>query len=412
MPRNTSFASPDRQPPFAGHADIHLDKDTVRGPLSFFNPTRARFHVEDQEQLPPASLTGGKLPHPHTTQIGLPAAINWRSRDNRKGRHPLGVGADQASSHGGYTTNFRAVGRGLLRMCTECPYWDVSYLVAVFFTVGCLLFVVCGLFSWLPLVAPSSKFHGEDVANGVFSITGATLFQIGAVLLVFEACNENQTGCFGWAVHRALTGEHDDDSGGALVPKTDVYACQHHHQRKRRTDLAKQQNQQVPPSPPPNAVRKWTWCPTWHELRTHYFHEMGFVASISMAVGATIFYVCGICAITPIYDHLSREVLDGMYYLTYLVGGVLFVISSLLYVLETQSTWYTPAPHLLGWHIGIWNLVGSVGWTLGASFGYCTASWCAYQGGLTLFWASTAFSLGSLLLWYEALQKYPVEKAD
>lgn len=410
MPRNASFVSPGRQPPFAGHPGIHLDNETVRGPLPFFNPTRARFHVEDVGPLlHPELLMTDKRPHPHATQVGLPAVINWRSRDNRKGRHPLAVVEDHPSSRRrDYTTSFRAVGQGLLRMCTECPYWDISYLVAVFFTVGCLLFIICGLFDWLPLVARGSKFHGEATASGWIAFVGATLFQVGAVLLVFEACNENQTGCFGWAVHRALSGEHDD-SGGALVAKTDVYACLHHHQRGRQTDLTKQPP--LPPPPPsPKTHRRWTWCPTWHELKTHYIHEIGFLASMTMAIGATIFYVSGICTIPQIYDNLSRGVLDGLYYLTYLVGGVFFVISSLLYILETQPTWYTPAPHLLGWHIGVWNLIGSVGWTLGASFGYCTASWCSYQGSLTLFWASAAFTFGSLLLWYEALQKYPVEK--
>lgn len=396
MPRNTSFASPGRSAPFAGHAGVRLAHETVRGPLSFFNPTQARFHVEDQAQLHPG-LTDDKLPHPHAAQVTLPGAvINWRSRDNRKGRHPLGG----QPSHLDSTASFRAVGRGLLRMCTECPYWDISYLIAVFFSVGCLLFVISGLFYWLPLVAPSSEFSTEATAGGVLAFVGATLFQIGAVLLVFEACNESQTGCFGWALHLALTGEDDDDPG-KTVAKADANSCQHHHQRRRQT-AAKQQQ--------PKADRKWTWCPSWRELTTHYFHEIGFVASMTMAVGATVFYVCGICTLPPIYDSMSLGAIEGVYYLTYLVGGVIFVISSVLYVLETQPTWYTPAPHLLGWHIGVWNLIGSVGWTLAASFGYCTQSWCVYQGNLTLIWASAAFFIGSMLLWYEALQKYPVEK--
>jgi hypothetical protein len=289
-------------------------------------------------------------------------------------------------------------------MGTECPYWDISYLIAVSFSVGCLLFIISGLFYWLPLVAPSSEFSTEATAGAALAFVGATLFQVGAVLLVFEACNESQTGCFGWALHQALTGENDDDTG-RVVAKADVHSCQHHHQRRCQTDSAKQKQKQQP-----KADRKWTWWPSWHELRTHYFHEMGFVASITLSVGATVFYVSGICTLPPIYNNMSRGALEGVYYLTYLVGGVLFVISSVLYVLETQPTWYTPAPHLLGWHIGVWNLIGSVGWTLAASFGYCTPSWCAYQGDLTLIWASVAFLIGSMLLWYEALQKYPVEK--
>ncbi|KAJ5668496.1 uncharacterized protein N7477_007066 [Penicillium maclennaniae] len=403
VPRNASFESPARPPPFSGHVGVHLESDTVRGPLPFFNPTQARFQLDEHAQLHP-KLLEDKIPHPYATQVALPGVvINWRSRDNRKGRHPLGVD----SFHPDSTASFRVVSRGLLRMCTECPYWDVSYLVGVFFSVGCLLFVISGLFYWLPLVAPASEFSTETTAGDILSFVGATLFQIGAVLLVFEACNENRTGCFGWALYQALKG---DDSGslGDIFAKADVYSCQHHHQRRRRPDSVRQQLPAPQQSPPPE--RQWTWCPTWHELKTHYFHEIGFMASISMFVGATIFYVCGICTLPWIYNNLSMGVLEGVYYLTYLVGGVFFIISSALYILETQPTWYTPAPHLLGWHIGLWNLIGSIGWTLAASFGYCTRSWCAYQSYLTLTWASAAFLIGSMLLWYEALQKYPVEK--
>jgi hypothetical protein len=72
------------------------------------------------------------------------------------------------------------------------------------------------------------------------------------------------------------------------------------------------------------------------------FHEIGFVASVAMSVGATVIYVCGICTLPPIYNNMNQGAIEGVYYLTYLVSGVFFVISSVLYVLETQPTWYTP----------------------------------------------------------------------
>lgn len=287
-------------------------------------------------------------------------------------------------------------------MCTSFPYWDVSYWVAVSFTIGCLIFVVCGLFSWLPLVAPESEFPNEDIAADITSFIGATLFQIGAVLLVFEACNENQAGCFGWAVHEVFVGDKDTGENGetqGLLARADLKACHHHHQRGRK--IADQSQPE----------RAWTWWPSWHELKTHYIHEIGFIASTSLALGATIFYICGICSLPGIYSNMSLGLARGIYWLTYLLGGVIFIISSVLYMLENQTTWYTPAPHLLGWHIGLWNLIGSIGWTLAASFGYCTSSGCEYQSELTLTWASAAFTIGSALLWYEAVNKYPVERA-
>ena len=312
-------------------------------------------------------------------------------------------------------------------MCTECPYWDVSYLVAVLFAVGCAIFIACGLFGWLPLVDARYNFRGDETAVGVTSFLGATLFQVGAVLLVFEAFNANRAGCFGWALHHALEPNGTLSSSleaGGTVARGERSKCQHHHQQIWRTREIKRNRKSSVSSEErltgeepeldedlASPQQEWVWWPSWYDLNTHYFHEIGFMASMVLAIGATIFYITGICSLPGIYDHMSLGVARGVYWLSYLVGGVLFIISALLYMLENQTAWWKPAPHLLGWHIGVWNLVGGVGWTLAASLGYCTSSWCEYQGQLTLIWASFAFFVGSMLLWYEALEKYPVEEA-
>lgn len=298
-------------------------------------------------------------------------------------------------------------------MCTVMAWWDVSWWIAVLFSVGSAIFVASGMFYWLPLEAPSTEFHNEGlVAGGVTSFVGATLFTIGGVLLIVEASNDNQTGCFGWAIEQAFSHdsrEGSDNENGSPPKKAAQFSlraqhCIHHHgDGVHRSDVLHMQH--------PDANRKWEWYPSWHELRDHYFHEIGFMASFVLAIGAVIFYISGIMALPGIINNLSQGVLWGIYWLAYLVGGVLFTVSSVLYVLETQPTWYTPAPSVIGWWIGVWNLIGSIGWTLSASFGYCSASWCEYQSDLSLLWASVAFLIGSLLLWYEALDKYPVVRA-
>lgn len=329
---------------------------------------------------------------------GIPAADSFAS-----GRHTLAI--DHISHGDGvtYSNTIRAILNGVVRMATECPYWDVSYLVAVFFSIGCVLFIVCGLFGWLPLVAPSSEFSGETTAGGILAFIGATLFQIGAALLVWEACNENQTGCFGWAINEVFD-EVEADAGTTrrdrkLQVHADFGKCQHHHRRGQRKALKQ-----------PRAGRRWVWWPSWSDIKTHYIHEIGWVASMSLVIGATIFYISGICSLPGIFDNMSIGVARGIYWFTYLLGGVIFIFSSILYMLENQPTWYTPAFHLLGWHIGVWNLIGSVGFTLSASLGYCTSNGCAYQSELALTWGSAAYLIGSMLLWYESLDKYPMEK--
>lgn len=288
-------------------------------------------------------------------------------------------------------------------MAMEYPYWDVSYLAAVAFALGSLIFIASGLFYWLPLEIPSSKFPEEKtVAGGVSSFVGATFFQLGAIFLVLESYNVDQTGCFGWGVSQSLTRDetvNGDTETGRVIVNRDYNNCQHHHRRAR-------QKRQLEG---PDAIRKWKWYPTWNEVKTHYIYEIGFVANMILATGATLFYITAICGLPGIYENMSVGLARGLYWLTYLLGGVFFLISSALFVLETQLTWYTPSPHLLGWHIGLWNMIGSVGWTLAASLGYCNSSACKYQTELTLIWASAGYFIGSVLQWYEALEKYPID---
>lgn len=56
------------------------------------------------------------------------------------------------------------------------------------------------------------------------------------------------------------------------------------------------------------------------------------------------------------------------------VGGTGFIISSWLFMLETQSKWYVPAPKQLGWQIGFWNLVGALGFTLCGALGFASTN--------------------------------------
>lgn len=309
------------------------------------------------------------------------------------------------------TTTLSAVGKGIWRMCTVYAWWDVSWWIAVLFSVGSAIFVISGFFYWLPLAAPSTEFTDESsIGGGVTAFIGATLFTIGGVLLIVEASNDNQTGCFGWALEQVFSHHDSDTENGSPKPKGDQTgllretACDHHHGKGiHRQDALRLQH--------PETNRKWEWFPSWQEFRHHYIYEIGFMASFILAIGAVIFYISGIMALPWIYDACSQGVLYGVYWLAYLVGGILFVVSSGLYMLETQPTWYTPAPRVLGWWIGVWNMIGSIGWTLSASLGYCTAHWCEYQSDLSLLWASVSFLIGSLLLWYESLDKYPVVRA-
>ncbi|MDI1492376.1 MAG: hypothetical protein OHK93_003590 [Ramalina farinacea] len=324
MTRNHHFHS---QGPLQSHESLQLQNDRVHGPSIFFNPTRAYF---THQRLPPKAGAGSdsQASRPsdeakHHQDIALtvtsPAASNveykWRSRDNRKGRHALVVKPTNKPDiiPPSRTSTFRATLQGLIRMCTYFPYWDISYLVAVIFTLGSVIWVINGFFAWLPLVRPSSEFKNEILyGGGITAFIGATVFEVGSILLVLEAINTNQEGCFGWAIDRAFTelldhekglDEHKSSGGKTddLTPpassspsyptamlKPDPRSCSHHHSNKRNL-VGKGTS-----SPSPSS--SWHWLPS---PSTTSIHDLGFLAAVTQLLAATIFWIAGFTSLPP-----------------------------------------------------------------------------------------------------------------
>ena len=46
------------------------------------------------------------------------------------------------------------------------------------------------------------------------------------------------------------------------------------------------------------------------------------------------------------------------------LGSCCFIAAALLFMLETQPTWWHIQPFNLGWHVGFWNFIGGVGFWL------------------------------------------------
>ncbi|KAI1309851.1 hypothetical protein F5Y03DRAFT_347566 [Xylaria venustula] len=366
------------------YSQSHEERRT--GPISFFHETRRRVPATKYQPLETGSSPSGIW-------------LQYRSRDNRKGRHAVAISQQSAARHGisrpHATRTLKAAVEGVWRMLVRYPVFDVSYDVAIMFTLGSIIWVINGFFAFLPVQWPSTEFNGVDVGTGITALVGTTVFEIGSVLLMLEAVNEKRTDCFGWALEEAM------DSHGFLL-RPDPKTCTHHH--SGRHDFLKARASEAG-----KEGRSWEWWPTWSELKTHYFREIGFVASFSQFIGATIFWISGFTALSPIQDRLSLPAVNGAYWLPQVVGGVGFIISSWLFMVETQTTWYTPAPKVLGWHIGLWNLIGSIGFTLCGGLGFASSNEAAtYASDLSTFIGSLAFLIGSVIQWYESLDKYPI----
>ncbi|KAK4033636.1 hypothetical protein C8A01DRAFT_19446 [Parachaetomium inaequale] len=409
-----------------GHDHPSSEAIHSSGPLAFLHPT-ARYHPltatgQDQPQPPNGSFTINTPAKPTATEDGSRENQQiyhvWRSRDNRKGRHRAlvtGQGA-KGRDEGRKSRLVKKTGYGLTRLVTRFPVWDISYLVAVAFVLGSVIWCINGCFVWLPLVAPASEFPGEtDEGAGILAFLGATVFEIGSVLMVVEAVNAERSDCFGWALEESL-----EDHGLRLRPRHE--GCHHPHRGRhallKDSAVAAMAATAVDSVAEPGGLEERKgddgnvrqWWPAWHELSTHYIKEIGFLASFVQLLGASIFWISGFTALPPIYNALSAPVMDGVYWVPQVVGGTGFIVSGLMFMVEVQDKWYKPAPKTLGWHVGFWNLIGGIGFTLCPAVGFGSQSSFAleYASGLSTFVGSWAFLIGSVAQWYESLDKYPV----
>ena len=366
MARNEAFNS---RNPIEQHQSLHLKHAT--GAFSFLNPTRA--HFTHAASTSPSASSDTTLPVPDadtatelqsTTEHSHAAkptgesradsfAFQWRSRDNRKGRHTLMVHRSDSPSASyiapAPTNTPIAVLKGIGAMFTQYPYWDVSWLVGVMFTLGSVVWVINAFFVWLPLVQPSTEFPGEaTTAGGWSAFVGATIFEIGSILLMIEAVNENRTGCFGWALEKVV----EDLEGGTptrITTKPD--GCRHHHvnrknfvgkgpsrTKKEETEPdgaadghagAKEADRVVTDHEVASADRRnWQWFPSWHDLTTHYLYELGFLACSFQMFGATVFWISGFTAIPQIFALLpTQAAINEGYWVPQMVGGSGFIVS-------------------------------------------------------------------------------------
>jgi hypothetical protein len=322
---------------------------------------------------------------------------------------------------------------------TRFPYWDISWCVAVVFTLGSVVWVANGFTGVLPLVG---QYPAEEMelANTWSAFAGSLIFFLGSYLLFLEAINANRGGCFGWAVERTIKGgrpsaeihpgvcehcyhtdrkhlnkdeafEDADDSDATQEP------CAGYDDYDQTTEsgwhccscqdgaLLTDGDTDCPSSP------AWLWWPSWRDLRTTFLYQIGFLACAIQLVSGALFFLSKFTTLPGIADYLSQPVLDVTSSAPQIVGCIGFIAASLLFMLETQPKWHVPAPSVLGWHVGFLKLIGCIGFLLSGVFGSLGQHGIQFaekQSSISSFWGSWTVFLGSLVQWYESLQKYPV----
>lgn len=101
MPRNSAFQSHWHEP-LRADKSLELQHDRITGAFSFLNPTRAAFkHLPyenkilaytkhaTQNKTDDEDISEERSAKRDDEQLASNIEFNWRSRDNRKGRHAL-----------------------------------------------------------------------------------------------------------------------------------------------------------------------------------------------------------------------------------------------------------------------------------------------------------------------------------
>lgn len=193
------------------------------------------------------------------------------------------------------------------------------------------------------------------------------------------------------------------------VPATGSHSIVHDQQHQQQQCMQPCQHQAAQKQSPVCRTKyQQQWI--WFGLR---YRDVGFAASLLQLIGATIFWVPCIFAVPGVYTpetEANYGVWDVAFWSLQMVGATFFIVSAWAFMVEEQPAWYLPQPQRIGWHVGFWNMVGSVGFFLSGAFGLFAVPQERFQiSGMagSTFWGSYAFLIGSYLQLLEAVNKHP-----
>lgn len=384
---------------------FHLEDVKASGPSKLFNPTNVRVHmVWDDENVEKigadrdsASTLGPQMERTTTKDL----IVHWTSRDSRKGRNSVVHSSMEEYRSTKWTSRLasqlKKIAKGHWTMFSTFPYWNMAFWSGWSYTIGSCLFVVDGAWSWGPLAFPGTEFPGEsEYGIGFLFFFGALFYEVGAVIAYLEAINDGSWG--GSAMRRFLEG-HDDDHKKILDDRIHRFfgGLKPLSRKKREQEKANELANNVDPeagwrtrdrverpgsvypadmTPAPRrggvdlgeaeegetvTYLTWRWWPTWERLKTHHIRDIGWLACTIQLIGATLYAESGTVCLPGILINLSQGQENGAYWIPQTVASVCFLTASVFFTVETQEKWYKPEFHRIGWWIGFWAGVGSMG---------------------------------------------------
>lgn len=281
-------------------------------------------------------------------------------------------------------------------MLTTFPYWNMAFWSGWCYSIGSIMFIIDGLFSWVPIAFPETEFSGEEKwAVPLLFFFGACLYQIGGVMAYLEAIND---GCFAGSAMKRLLKDHQDIEKELLDAKLHVFfghLIPHHHD-----DDGNDEEHETPADPDAGwktltkegstpediynetkekverrggvdeggeergqmtGYMKWQWYPTWNALKTYHIYELGYVACTIQLFGVTLYGVTSVVILPGIFDSLAWWQEIAAYWVPQVVASCCFLIASIMFTIMAQDKWNKPKWGAVSWWIGIWAQIGSVG---------------------------------------------------
>ncbi|CDZ97293.1 hypothetical protein [Phaffia rhodozyma] len=314
--------------------------------------------------------------------------IKYNSRDARKGRFPLRSHhhAGMIESHPTSTISIRVAHHGERDKLKPHLKLDVTFWVAVAFWWGSAVWVANGFCVWLPVVRPSTDSEAMAPTASALAFIGGTIFLVGAYLGLLEAGNRGKENDFGSSFESLIWG--NKPSAHSVSSSTDDF----------------------PKSSANHEPSEFSWMPKPR------WKEMGYIAAAVQMFAASVFWISTLTGLPGVIPGLadgtgSRAIIDVFFWSPQVVGGLGFIISSLILTIEVQPRWYHLKPLTIGWQVGVWNLVGSVGFCLCGALGYSVDSRAVWQSDMSTYWGSWGFLIGSTFQLYEAVWRMP-ESSD
>lgn len=365
-----------------------------------FQPTHARFkhslvNGDDETRIKQA---------PHVMW-------EWNSRNHRKGIFPYVVDKSNVNIKRPPFTSYRWLGLDI---------GNISWWIAVLFLVGSIAWCLNGVSSFCFFNDDGQQAQDFEAWT---AFAGGTLFWIGAILSYIESINPHPDITFGHEVTSEL--------GHVIQPLIGRRGRRRHFGKFVAAPGNPKADSDQTDTPTTNSdadpKRSWSWIIP-HDSVLHP-PAVGFVANVIQLYGATVFQasvIMGLSGVLPPESTDSRPAsgvlpyntkIDWMagYWGCQIYASPGFIISGIMFMLETQKKWYKPVlwgKGSLGWHLGFWNALGGVGFLLCGIFGVWRETASPNQSvqkwgtAFSTFWGSWAFLIGSYIQYFEALNPH------